>query len=220
MGAWKQKANKSTGEGGNFAKPPAGNHSAVLVAIIDMGEQHSEFGGESKWQHRAYFVWELVGEQIAGTKKNHVIGIDLTVSLNEKAKLRKWIEARAGKPIPDGVEYEIDKELGQPCLLNVVMKGDYPKVEGVAALPKGMPVPKPSYPLTLISLDEFSDGKAVPEWVPWLYGEALEDHIRRSKELGGKGEGKPKGESKSIAKDEPSPIGADGTVPEGDPIPW
>src|SRR5436190_14013268 len=106
MGAWTMKPTKGGGEGG-FAKAPPGNHAAVLVAIVDMGTHWNEFGGERKKQHKIYLVWELVGEQVAGTNRNHVIGVDLTYSLNEKAKLRKWIEARRGKPLPEDVEFDI-----------------------------------------------------------------------------------------------------------------
>lgn len=187
MSAWTQKASK--GNGGGFEKAPAGNHPAVLVAVIDMGHQWQDGfqGAPGKYQHRAYFVWELVCEKMAGMKdKNHVIALDLTISLNEKAKLRKWIEARTGKAIPDGVDYDISQELGQPCLLGVVMKGDYPKVDSVSGVPKGMKVDAPQNKPVAITLDDFKSGKAsIPEFVPWLYGEALVDVINRCKEIAG-----------------------------------
>src|SRR5688572_12457251 len=126
--AFQVKATK--GEGG-YEKAPPGNHPAVLVAVVDMGTQESEYAGETKLQHRVYMVWELVTKKMTGVDRNHAIGIDLTLSLNEKAKLRKWVEARTGRPIPEGGEYDVTKELGQPCLLNVVEKNGYPKVEGV-----------------------------------------------------------------------------------------
>lgn len=183
MSAWKQKAKK--GGDGQFEKAPPGNHPAVCVAIIDMGTQRSEYQGTETEQHRAFFVWELVTKKMSGTKGvNHLIGIDLTISLNEKAKLRKWIEARIGRQIPEGGEYDIDKELGQPCLLNVVEKNGYPKIEGVSQVPDGLTVPAPQRPLFICTLDEFASGaKVVPEWVPWLYGEPLPDHILRCVEI-------------------------------------
>lgn len=55
----KQQANSKTG-GGNYEKPPPGNHPAVCVAIIDMGTQKQEYQGNVTFAHRAYFVWELV----------------------------------------------------------------------------------------------------------------------------------------------------------------
>ncbi len=188
--------------GGAKEKPPAGNHLAILVGLFDMGRQWQESFDKGKpgyWQWRAFFVWELCGEAIAGTGKNHVIGIDLTMSSDEKSKLRKWIEARTGKPWSP--PFDPRPELGQPCLLNVVEKNGYPKVDGMAALPKGMPVPKPTYPVTALSLDEFKGGSPVPEWVPYLYGSPLEEHIRACQEIGG---AKPQPKK----KDAPAPAAA------------
>lgn len=184
---WTQKATK--GSVGGTSKAPPGNHPAVLVALIDMGTQTVDGfnGGPSKEQHRAYFVWELVSELEAGTTNNHLIAIDLNVSLNEKAKLRKWIESRAGKPIPDGVEYDILKELGKPCLLSVILNKDgYPRIEGVAAVPKGTTVPKPKRELFSWSLDQFQESgevAGIPDWIPWLFGRPITDHISECAEI-------------------------------------
>jgi len=186
MSSWNLKPGGSGG--GSSEKPPAGNHPATLVAIIDMGEQWQEAfkpGDKSYWARRAYFVWELTSEKKSGTDKNHVIAIDLTMSLGEKSKLRKFIEARTGKKLPQDSGYDILAELGQPCLLNVVEKNGYPKIDGVSALPKGFPATQPTYPLTAITLDEFVKGEAIPDWVPWLYGRNLGDHIRESKQIAG-----------------------------------
>ena len=183
MSVWNQTAKK--GGDAQFEKSPPGNHPAVLVAIIDMGTQINEYQGTETCQRRAFFVWELVTKKMSGTKAvNHLIGIDLTVSLNEKAKLRKWVEARQGRHIPEGGEYDITKELGQSCLLNIVEKNGYPKIDGVSAVPDGLSVPTAQRELFLCSLDEFTSGaKTLPEWVPYLYGEPLADHIKRCEEL-------------------------------------
>jgi hypothetical protein len=200
--------------GGKTEKPPVGNHLAVLVAVIDMGKQLDDFDkSKPYWAWRAYFVWELVGEQIAGTEKNHVIAIDLALSTGEKSKLRKWVQARTGKPFPSG-PFDPTTELGQACFLNVIEKGGYPKVDGVAAVPKGIPVPKPAYPLTALSLEEFKGGTMPPEWTPWLYGSPIEDHIRACQELGGP---KPQPKKKADA----APVGAGGdSTSLGGPVPF
>lgn len=174
------KASKG-GDGGGFAKAPAGNHPAVLVAIIDMGTQENDYQGQKKWQRKAYFVWELVAEKVDGVARNHVVAIDLTLSLTEKSKLRKWIEARVGKPMPNDSDYDIIKELGQPCLLNVVEKNGYPKIEGVSAVPKGMTISKPGYtPIAWTLDDKESD---IPSWVPYFYGKPILDQIKESREF-------------------------------------
>lgn len=184
MSIWTPKASKGNGDG--FPKAPAGNHPAVLVAIVDLGTQKQEYQGNVTWQRRAYFCWELTAEAVPGFKdKNFLVGLDLNISLNEKAKLRKWIEARVGKQIPEGVEYDIRKELGQKCLLNVAEKNGYPKVEGMGAVPKGMAVPDAKTPPFLFSLDERKpDGSfELPDWLPWLYGSKLGDVILECKEI-------------------------------------
>lgn len=187
MSNWTLTASKGVGEGG-FEKAPPGNHPAVLVAVIDLGTQTIDGfqGAPAKDQHRAFFVWELVHEKKAGTNLNHVIAIDLTLSFNEKAKLRKWVEARTGKPIPDGQDFDVTKELGQSCLLNVIANNKgYPRIEGVSAVPKGMMVPAPQNKPIAISLAEFRDGAEIPGWIPYLYGQPISSVIRGCKEFQG-----------------------------------
>lgn len=175
--------------GGKKEKPPVGNHLAVCVAIIDMGdqEQTAKKNGveELYWAHRAYFIWELCDEQIAGTGKNHVIGADLTLTMSDRGKLPQWVKARCGVVVTK--DWNPLSELGQPCMLNVVPNGDYVNVGGMAGLAKSLAAnpPKPTYPLTSVSLEEFREGKAIPEWVPWLFGNPVEAYLRASREMGG-----------------------------------
>ena len=172
---------KTTSGGGNFEKAPPGNHPAVLVAIVDMGHQEQEYQGKRSLQHRAYFVWELVSKKQSGGKLNHLIAIDLTLSFNEKSKLRKWVQSRLGKVLPDGMDFDITTELGQPCLLSVVLNGDFPKIEAVSAVPEGLTVPPPLIKPFAWKLDlaRLSD---IPGWIPYLYGKSIQDHILGSDE--------------------------------------
>ncbi len=208
---WTVEAPKAGG--GKKEQPPAGNHLAVCVAVIDMGRQYQEPfkpGDKGYWAPRAFFVWELCDEKIAGTDKNHVIGIDLTLSLGEKAKLFKWVTARTGKA--PAAPFDPTSELGQACMLTVVeqAKGDrkYTKIEGVGGLPKMFAAnpPKATYDLTAITLEEFQGGKPVPEWVPWLYGSPLEDHIRACQQMGG---AKPQPKKKDAPAPAPTAAGED-----------
>lgn len=180
--------------GGDFEKPPVGNHFAALVGLIDLGTQwQSGFGDKpGKYEHRIYFVWELLSE----SKKDgtpHYVAIDLNCSFNEKAKMRLWMEARRGIPFKDGVAYkladELKAELGQPCMLLVKANAKgYPKVDGVAAVPKGMTAPTAK---TAPIMVPFSPGPSpvLPEWVPWLYGKAVSQVISMARENGGQAPG-------------------------------
>ena len=197
---------------GKTERPPAGNHLAVLVALIEMGEQWQDpFKPTDKgyWWPRDFYLWELIGEQIAGTGKNHLIGIDLNRSTGANSKLRAFVEARTGKPMGD--DFNPKSELGQPCFLSVVVnKKGYPVVNGMAAVPKGFTLPAPTYPVTALTLEEFQAGESLPEWVPWLYGNPLGDHIRGCKQIGG-----PKPQPRKAA--EPT---AAATGTSNDPIPF
>lgn len=204
---------------GTGEKAPIGNHPAVLVAIIDMGNQWQRgFSGEpGKWAHRAFFVWELVAEK-KSNGFNHTLGIDLTMSFHEKSKLRKLIEARTGKKFMDVTAAKADAivsaEIGQACLLNVVNnKGGYPIIDGVGALPKGMTCPPPKNTPTTIP---FVKGATpdIPEWVPWLFGKKIADRIAESKENGGKGEEGGNGQySSPPSSSRPAPPPSNGKPP-------
>lgn len=187
MSAWSVPVKSDTG-GGTYEKPPAGNHPARLVALIDMGTQRNDYQGDVKEQHRIFFVWELVNAPKAdGT--NHVVGFDLTFSMHEKSTMRKWIESRRGAKIADAGPFDISQELNQACLLNVVDKpsGDrvYVKVMGMSAVPAGFNVPAAKNQPFAWNLAEYVPGQPInlPVWVPYLYGKSIVDHIRASKEL-------------------------------------
>ncbi len=175
---WKQVA--KTGGGGDFEKAPPGNHPAVLVALIDLGVQENEYNGEKTYQHRGFFCWELTGEKNS-KGFNHLIGIDLTMSMDAKSKLRGWVDAWRGRKTNDGEEFDISSLLGKKCLLSVTEKNGYPKIAGVAAVPKGMTVTEATHHLEIFSLDDIKpDGSfTIPDWLPYLYGEPLKTVIER-----------------------------------------
>jgi hypothetical protein len=215
-------ATASKSSEGGFEKAPPGNHPAVLVGIIDLGDQWDEpFSTKpdpktgkvqkAKWVHRLYWVYELVTKKKQGMPGNHLIAIDLTFSMNEMAKMRKWVEARTAKTIPDGTSYDVMEELGKPVLLSVKMKGDYPKIEGVGAVPDGYPIPEPLTKPTAWKMDPAKLDE-VPAWVPYLYGRKITDVIRDSRQI--KGERKAQEPQRETAG-----VGA-GDDGEDKDIPW
>jgi hypothetical protein len=170
--------------GGDFESAPAGNHPAVCVAVIDLGTQETSYQNKVEYKQQVFLVWELVTEKMTGMKdQNHVIGRSFTASLHEKAMLRGFIEKWRGAKLADDAEFDLEKLVGQPCLLSVVLteKG-YPKIETATAVPKGMAVPKPQHTPFFSTLE---DDKDIPEWVPFIYGEKVQDVINRCQEAKG-----------------------------------
>lgn len=210
MSMFSATANKSEG-GGGFEKAPAGTHPAVLVGIFDLGEQWVEpFSTKpdengkvqkAKWQRQLYYVYELTTKKRAGMSGNHLIAIDLTFSMNERAKMRQWVEARTGEKIPDGADYDVAKELGQPVLLTVEKKGDFPKIKGVTGIPEGYTVPPPLTKPVAWRMDP-SKLDDVPAWVPYLYGRKITDVMRECRQIKGERKAQPEREAASVGAGE------------------
>jgi hypothetical protein len=200
----------SNGGGGGGEKAPPGNHPAVLVGIFDMGTQKSDYQGVVKWNRRAYFAWELVTKKNSASGRNHVMGMDLTMSFADKAKLKAFVESWLGRAIPAGESFDVSTLLGKPCLLSVKLKGEWPRIDGVAAVPELMTVPPPqTKPVTwLLAGRPAGSPIDIPEWVPWLYGESVAEHVKRCKEWGG--DIAPVSAGHYAAE---TPTGADGEVP-------
>jgi hypothetical protein len=80
--------------GGNYERPPEGEHQAVLVDIIDLGEQSYEFKGQKITAHKIKLVWQLECEegQRRQDGKRFEIGRQFTRSLAEKSNLRPFLE--------------------------------------------------------------------------------------------------------------------------------
>jgi hypothetical protein len=181
---------KASAGGGDFAEaPPAGPHPAVLVGLIQLGTQETEFQGKKDWKEQILLVWELTATKKSQSAENHIIQKQYTFSLNQKAALRKLIENWRGKSLQEGEDFDIARCLGKPCLVTVIHTGTgerpYGKIEGVGGVPAGLTVPAPTKTPTAW---EITDPIAkLPDWLPFLYGESVLDVIKRSQEISGKG---------------------------------
>lgn len=203
----------TSGDGGGYEKPPAGNHVARLVAMVEMGTQRvRDFETkEDKDQKQVYLVFELLTKKRAGTNQNHVIGAALNDSLNEKATLSKWLRSGFGAQIPPGGDYNLFAHLGEGCLVNVVHKGEkgYARVEGVSAMIEGMPLPAAQNEPVGFDLAELLAGAELPDWLPYLFGRPLMEHVRDGKEYRAKFGGAPAAGRSA----EPAPAGKDDPIP-------
>lgn len=172
------KATSGGGGGGERETVPAGNHPAVLVALVDLGTQHDEYQGTAKWSRQLVLVWELPTKK-RKDGKSHVIDAKVTLSLSEKATLRKYAEAMTGLKITDGSEFDVSSLVGKACMINVLHKqsGDktYANIAGVTGFPYEL-LPTPPAPTVTpfgYYLTDYQAGKPLPEWLPWQYSKAL-----------------------------------------------
>ncbi len=212
MGIFKGKASSSGGNGEQFEIPPADNHPAACVAIVDLGTQRVDGfqGAPPKDTHQVYLVWELTEAKLSGTTNNHLIGHVYTLSYHEKAALRLMLEGWRGLKYPEGEEIDLGAVLGKPCLLSVIHQTSkssgkqYAKIKSVAKLPKGMPTPQPQRKPVAWEMGSDADGD-LPTWLPYIFGEPVKEVVERAKEYGrepGDDEGEPAGAGAGTASND------------------
>ena len=96
---------------------PEGLHKAVCVDVIDLGVVDSQFGP----RHKVRIVWQI-GEISPDDHKRFEVRQMFTLSLNEKASLRKALETWRGKKFTtDELKgFDLEKLLGANCQLQII----------------------------------------------------------------------------------------------------
>jgi hypothetical protein len=183
----------SNSDGGDYERPPAGMHPAVLVALIDLGTHTRTNDKGQAWDSRKIlFVWELTDEpDKAGN--NFVVGQDFTWSLNKNANLRHIIEGWIGRTLNVDEHYDFGHLLGQSCVVTLTeglsKNGKkYVNLTGVGKPMRGMTVPPaklPTFAFSLAEQDMQEGDPAIPAWVPLMYGRKVVDEIKASHEWQG-----------------------------------
>jgi hypothetical protein len=155
-----------------FQIAPAGTHLARLYRIIDLGTQMREYEGKVTMSRKAKFFFELHGEDADGKPlltsdgKPLIQSREYTVSLNEKANLRRDLEAWRGKAFSEDElkGFDISNILGHFCMVNIShrQKGDmtYADLKGVSAVPsiyKKQGLPEGINTTMIFNLDKFDE---------------------------------------------------------------
>lgn len=133
---------------------PEGQFAALCVDFIDHGECVIEFpGSDSYVGEKVRYIWNTEALN-PDTQKPFEPNVEYTVSMSQKANLRKALEAWRGKPYtPEQIEAGIPfhKVVGQWCMLTVAhvptkAGRSFAKVTGIAPLHPAIPKPDlPSY---------------------------------------------------------------------------
>jgi len=141
--------------GGDFEIAPPGSYAAVCTQIIDMGLQTNGSYGEKR---RLLIKWELGETDSRGEPLQ--IAQSFTLSLSEKATLRRDLEAWRGRAFtkPELARFDLETLLGTACLISVVhaTNGDkvFANVASIVGLPAGMQPPTPKGALLSFSCDD------------------------------------------------------------------
>ena len=86
----------------------------VLADIVDKGEVENKFKPGTK-QHKCYFVWIVAEEDSEGRNKR--VFQSFTVSLNEKASLRKFLATLGYKEFEKGKPFDLETLIGTQRML-------------------------------------------------------------------------------------------------------
>ena len=135
----------ATANGGgesDFQPAPIGTYRAVCVDVIDKGIVEVTYAGKTKRQHKVSVAWLI--DEMRDDGKPYLVFKRYTLSLNEKATLRKDLESWRGKSFTRDEEmgFDVEAVIGASCLVNVqhALKGDktYANVMSVMPLMRGM----------------------------------------------------------------------------------
>ena len=131
----------------NYKPAPAGTHAAVCIDVVDLGELKVEYQGKVRTQPKVKLVFQLDELRDDGTP--YRVSKRFTLSLHEKAALRKDLESWRGKPFTSeelaGFDLEVLLSVG--CMLNVLHVhrdgSTFANIAAIMRLPRGMAAPKP-----------------------------------------------------------------------------
>lgn len=130
----------------NFVPPPEGQWPAVCCDVVDLGELEVNFGGKKSKKHKIKIVWQLA--EVRQDGKPHRASKRYTLSLHEKAALRKDLESWRGRKFTAAElqGFDVETVLSVPCFLNIIREqasdgNEYSNVTAIMRLPKGFDPP-------------------------------------------------------------------------------
>ena len=181
--------------GGNFKTVPAGVFIGRCYELIDMGTQTNETGiYAGKSDHKIKIGFELFGDDeegnpltidVDGKEMPLTITKDYTVSLHEKANLRKELAAWRGKDFTEeeAKAFDVSKLIGAYAMVNVTHKTNTQgktraNISGLSPLPSALKNAKPTpvHANRIFNLDE--PDMAIFE----TFYEYLQEQIKKSPE--------------------------------------
>jgi hypothetical protein len=142
---------RESGGGGTFTPVPPGMYLARCYRIVDLGKQKSEWQGKVNEQPKVMLQFEVHGEDDSGkplvTAKGEPMSIskNFTLSLAEKATLRKDLQTWRGKPFtPEELKgFQIDNVLGAWAMIAITKElgnngKEYTNIANINSVPKAL----------------------------------------------------------------------------------
>ncbi len=122
----------------DFERLQAGTYQALCIGVYDVGFEKSSFLGQEKILHKIIVLWEVDSRMTKGEfkDKRFLVSKSYTLSLAEKANLRKDLESWQGHKFGDEVKsFDVEKIICANCLLSIVLnKNNYPEISAIMPL--------------------------------------------------------------------------------------
>lgn len=167
-----------TGGGSDFDPVPEGSHPAVCDMLVDLGLQETTGKFAGKVQHKIYLRWQIPSLRLSYEKDGvaiegpMTIGSRFTVSLHEKAALRKLLQQWRGRAFtPEELKkFDVTTVVGKPCLISVSHSprdggGVYANVDTAMKLPVGMTAPELEGEALIYDADNMETFEKLRPWV-------------------------------------------------------
>lgn len=165
--------------GTNVEPIPAGNYVARCYQMIHIGTAEEDINGTIKKINKVRIGFELPTEmRVFSEEKGEqpcVISEEYTLSLHEKANLRKTLESWRGKKFTDkeAEGFDITVLVGIPCMVNIVDNPSkkngkvYNKIASISPMPKGIACPPQVNKGFVLDYDNFDMEKfeSLPEFL-------------------------------------------------------
>ncbi len=201
----------ATSSGGSFKSVDPGTYPARCFKVIDLGTQKRDYNGKVSYAHQVMIVWELPTELIeegdyAG--QPYAVAKFYTLSLHEKANLRKDLEAWRGRGFTEEElkGFDLHNIIGKSCMVSVIHSDTgKTKVNGVMALVKGMSLPEAINPSVTFDIDKWD--VAIFD----SFSDGIKEIIKRSEEARYKGEKIDR--SAEYDEGDPPPFDPDSDIP-------
>ncbi len=148
---------------------PEGMYHAICYAVIDLGTQPPMPNSlYKKTDRKVMFCFEFPEERSTDGQYPRAATKEFTLSLHEKAGLRKFLVAWRGKQFTaDELKgFDLKNVLGVNAMINIVHNDrGYETIASCTPLMKGMPKRQPENDVTLYDIEDAVIPATVPEWV-------------------------------------------------------
>jgi len=158
---------------------PAGNYIARCYQMIEIGTVDEFVMGKPVRAKKVRIGWELPTElKVFKEEKGEqplVISKEYTLSMNEKANLRKDLKSWRGKDFTEKEAqcFDITTLIGVACMLNIIHKPNkdntrsYEQIAGITPMPKGIKAPAQINKNFVLSYDSFNQEMfdSLPEFI-------------------------------------------------------